>query len=221
MRRARYLSWAILSWTVLMMAACGSATDGDGGDDAGAADQCGCSGGDEECCSIVLTPDMPSATFVVPIVAPGDGLQNYTGIVVDATGFSSGTIVVSGKVGSGATGSSLDLFPESEPYPTEGVPSGQVAWCYNNAPGGAFSMSHAFDEPATFHLGMSGDWAAMIGEPNTVEVTVRVLEDSPPPDSCGHLTGGGDGGGCTADADCGQCERCERSTGNCIARLSC
>jgi hypothetical protein len=33
--------------------------------------------------------------------------------------------------------------------------------------------------------------------------------------------GPGPGEGCTADADCGSCERCERSTGNCVARLSC
>jgi len=35
----------------------------------------------------------------------------------------------------------------------------------------------------------------------------------------------GDGGesdeGCTADSDCGSCERCERSTGNCLTKLSC
>lgn len=29
------------------------------------------------------------------------------------------------------------------------------------------------------------------------------------------------GGGCTADVDCGSCERCERTTGNCVARLTC
>lgn len=27
--------------------------------------------------------------------------------------------------------------------------------------------------------------------------------------------------GCTADADCGHCERCERSTGKCLTKLSC
>lgn len=35
---------------------------------------------------------------------------------------------------------------------------------------------------------------------------------------------GGDGsgdGGCTHDSDCGSCERCERSTGNCLTRLVC
>lgn len=30
-----------------------------------------------------------------------------------------------------------------------------------------------------------------------------------------------DDGGCTADSDCGNCERCERSSGRCISRLSC
>lgn len=29
------------------------------------------------------------------------------------------------------------------------------------------------------------------------------------------------GGGCSADSDCGSCQRCERSMGNCIARLTC
>lgn len=36
--------------------------------------------------------------------------------------------------------------------------------------------------------------------------------------------GGGSGsnsGGCTADVDCGSCERCERSTGKCLTRLTC
>jgi hypothetical protein len=33
--------------------------------------------------------------------------------------------------------------------------------------------------------------------------------------------GGDDGDGCTADVDCGSCERCERTTGTCIARLTC
>lgn len=27
--------------------------------------------------------------------------------------------------------------------------------------------------------------------------------------------------GCTADADCGRCERCERSTGECLTKLAC
>lgn len=33
--------------------------------------------------------------------------------------------------------------------------------------------------------------------------------------------GGGGGGGCSADSDCGRCQRCERSTGRCISRLTC
>jgi hypothetical protein len=33
--------------------------------------------------------------------------------------------------------------------------------------------------------------------------------------------GGSNPGGCTADADCGHCERCERSTGNCLTKLTC
>lgn len=51
----------------------------------------------------------------------------------------------------------------------------------------------------------------------------------------GHMSGGqvpcntavldcGDSapsGSCTADADCGHCERCERSTGKCLTRLAC
>ncbi|MBX3185164.1 MAG: hypothetical protein KIT72_16720 [Polyangiaceae bacterium] len=32
---------------------------------------------------------------------------------------------------------------------------------------------------------------------------------------------GGGPGGCTHDSDCGRCERCERSTGNCLTRPSC
>lgn len=32
---------------------------------------------------------------------------------------------------------------------------------------------------------------------------------------------GSDTHGCTADVDCGSCERCERTTGNCISRLVC
>lgn len=37
-------------------------------------------------------------------------------------------------------------------------------------------------------------------------------------------SGGGDDGkcdGCTADSDCGRCERCQRSTCSCVARLTC
>ena len=33
--------------------------------------------------------------------------------------------------------------------------------------------------------------------------------------------GGEEESGCTADVDCGSCERCERSSGNCVSRLSC
>jgi hypothetical protein len=33
--------------------------------------------------------------------------------------------------------------------------------------------------------------------------------------------GGGGSGGCTADADCGHCERCERSTGKCLTKAGC
>ncbi|MBX3231219.1 MAG: hypothetical protein KIT84_09780 [Labilithrix sp.] len=33
--------------------------------------------------------------------------------------------------------------------------------------------------------------------------------------------GGGGSGGCTADSDCGRCQRCVRSSGSCVARLTC
>lgn len=33
--------------------------------------------------------------------------------------------------------------------------------------------------------------------------------------------GGGECDGCTADSDCGHCQRCERSTCSCVARLTC
>lgn len=50
-------------------------------------------------------------------------------------------------------------------------------------------------------------------------------QDDEPLWSTGTYEGsGGDGdgdGGCTADVDCGSCERCERSSGNCVSRLSC
>jgi hypothetical protein len=156
----------------------------------------------------------------VPIVAPGDGRQNYTGIVVNATAFSSGALVVSGRVGSGISALSLDLFPSSAPYPTSGTPSNRIAWCYNNGPGSAFSMQHAFTEPTSFHLGAGGDWGTAAGETNTIEMTVQVT-DEPPADKCAHQTSSKNGEGCTADADCGRCQRCERSTGNCVSRLSC
>ncbi len=42
---------------------------------------------------------------------------------------------------------------------------------------------------------------------------------------CGLCSSAGAGdskpGGCEADSDCARCERCERSTGKCLTRLTC
>jgi hypothetical protein len=46
-------------------------------------------------------------------------------------------------------------------------------------------------------------------------------EDTVVDDDCEPATGGGSDDGCTADADCDDCERCERSTGRCIRKLTC
>lgn len=44
-------------------------------------------------------------------------------------------------------------------------------------------------------------------------------EAAPEEDDEGGEVGGHSG--CTANSDCGQCERCELSTGNCVTRVAC
>lgn len=39
--------------------------------------------------------------------------------------------------------------------------------------------------------------------------------------TCGECSARSKSDGCTANVDCGSCERCELSTGRCVARLSC
>lgn len=40
-------------------------------------------------------------------------------------------------------------------------------------------------------------------------------------DKAGFGSGSSGSGGCTADVDCGSCQRCDRSSGQCVARLTC
>lgn len=82
-------------------------------------------------------------------------------------------------------------------------------------PADALWSSKTYDNPGAYlRLENSGELAVMSDSAVLWQSTPGEL------DAAGS-SGGGSSGGCTADADCGSCERCERSTGNCIARLSC
>lgn len=56
----------------------------------------------------------------------------------------------------------------------------------------------------------------------SVDFSTTCPSSAPGCDTAGFVSEpGGGNDGCTADSDCGSCERCERSSGRCIARLSC
>lgn len=56
----------------------------------------------------------------------------------------------------------------------------------------------------------------------SVDFSTTCPSSAPGCDTAGFGSGSGGGDdGCTADSDCGSCQRCERSSGRCIARLTC
>lgn len=224
-RRWRIQGAALLFAASAVVACSAGSSSGGTGGPGGVTGACACSAGDNNCCSVVLSPSAATTTVSIPIVAPGNGFQDYTAITIDATAFTSGgTIVVSGRVGSGSSPASVDLFPASATLPTEGSPSGQIADCYNNAAGSSFSVGYAFAAPASFKLGATGNWDVPAGTTNTVDLTISVTSDDPPSKSCGQGGGGGSSGGCsgcTHDSDCGSCQRCDRSSCTCVSRLTC
>ena len=68
----------------------------------------------------LLTPDMPSATFTVDLVAPGHGKHvGSSKRDIDVSSFQSGgTIQLTGVVGANGYVGSFDLFPANVSYPT-------------------------------------------------------------------------------------------------------
>lgn len=218
------LASAFIGGFLLACSGGGSSGSGNGGA-SGNTTSCSCSAGAEECCVVTLSPSASETTVTIPFVSPGRGNQKYTGVRIDASAFTSGgTLVIRGAAGSGPY-VSIDVFEASATFPTQGEPSGTLASCYNNAGPAAFTFGHAFTEPSTFKLGATGAWESPAGMTNTVTLTLSVTSGAPPEKTCdvGGSPGGGseECDGCTADSDCGSCQRCQRSTCTCVARLSC
>jgi hypothetical protein len=55
----------------------------------------------------------------------------------------------------------------------------------------------------------------------SVDFSTTCPSSAPGCDTAGFGKPSGGDEGCTADSDCGSCQRCERSSGRCIARLTC
>ncbi len=77
---------------------------------------------------------------------------------------------------------------------------------------------------ATLVLEKQGDKLVVVSATEMPECTGLELErtDTVTDADCEPGAGGGSsGGGCTADVDCGECRRCERSTGRCLTKTTC
>jgi hypothetical protein len=131
--------------------------------------------GTKDCCAVTVTPGSP-ATITLPIVAPGLGLQNFTGCTVDVIspgggGGSALSVDISGTVGASGCAASVDLFPGDAGYPDSGTPT-DMNNDWNVPPGGGISISAFASRSTTYHLGADGNWNSPAGQTNTVILTI-------------------------------------------------
>jgi hypothetical protein len=131
--------------------------------------------------------------------APGDNGLDWIAIYKGGETPHYGSLAFRYIGGTGEPGAA----PASATVVVTGEGSGRVSWPF---PAGEYAAWYLLDDGYT-----------SLGSVNFT----TTCPDSAPGCSTAHFGGGPSSGGCTADVDCGSCQRCERSTGSCIARLSC
>jgi hypothetical protein len=111
----------------------------------------------------------------MPIVAPGNGLQDFTGCTIDVNDVlgPESYLSINGTVGGDGCQASVDLFAGPTGYPDSGAPT-DLAHQWNLDPGAAISIGTYLDGETAFHFGADGNWNSPVGQTNTVTVTFYV-----------------------------------------------
>jgi len=123
--------------------------------------------------TIQLTPGT-SSTGVGTLVAPGRGKHSYRVVLLDASRFvNGGTIHITITVGDGESEASFDLYPQSLPLPSEGLPN-SLANAVNIRSGAGGKINYHFAHGTVFQLGAEGSWNAKAGATNTYSFVVDV-----------------------------------------------
>jgi hypothetical protein len=128
--------------------------------------------GTKDCCAVTVTPGS-SASITLPIVAPGLGLQDFTGCTVDVVSPDGDAVLVtvSGDVGANGCAASVDLFAADAGYPDSGTPT-DTNNDWNVPAGGEISISALTSGSTTYHLGADGNWNSPQGQTNVVTLTI-------------------------------------------------
>jgi hypothetical protein len=126
--------------------------------------------------TIELTPGT-SSSGVGTLVAPGRGKHSYRVVLLDASRFvNGGTIHITIAVGDGESEGSFDLYPQSLPLPSEGLPN-SLANAVNVRSGSGGKINYHFAHGTVFQFAAEGSWNAKAGATNNYSFVVDV--DSP------------------------------------------
>ena len=133
---------------------------------------------------LVATPETiqlipgESSTGQGTLVAPGRGKHSYRFILLDASRFvNGGTIHITITVGDGESEASFDLYPQSLPLPSEGLPN-SLANAVNIRSGSGAKINYRFAHGTVFQFGAEGSWNAKAGATNTYTFVVDVDSQS-------------------------------------------
>jgi hypothetical protein len=130
-----------------------------------------------------LDPSTPATIQLIPgssatgqgtLVAPGRGKHNYRVITLDASRFANGgTLHITITLGDGESEASFDLYPQSFPLPSEGLPN-SLANAVNVRSGSGAKINYHFTHGAVFQFAAEGSWNAKAGATNTYSFVVDV-----------------------------------------------
>lgn len=127
----------------------------------------------QEVAEVQLSAQNRSAQVNTEIVSPGAFKHRYKVVTINTTGLSSGTLRISGQVGTKAQGS-FALMGASPSYPCTGVASeGALGSATNLEPGKSFEISHSFSSGQVFRLLAEGSWHDPENTLNTVNLNIR------------------------------------------------
>ena len=102
------------------------------------------------------------------LTAPGYSNHNYTLLNIDASSCHNGAIVtITGKVGSGVSAASFDLYQATQPVAANGSRPTSCAGAYDLSPGSSYSLSCSFNSNQILKFGAEGNWYSTAGTTNS------------------------------------------------------
>ncbi len=129
-----------------------------------------------ECAQEVLYVKLQNqspAQVSTEIVSPGAFKHQYRVITLDTTGMASGTLKITGTLGSRSQGSFV-LTSASPTYPCQGEGETGVSSAVNVEPGTQFTLSQTFQQGQVFRLLTEGSWQDAENTTNSVQWRFQV-----------------------------------------------